>query len=260
MDEIHSIMQRLALIEAKITPDYVSKGLNSQQKSVPQMPALFKMPAQGPVLGGDPDKKAPSAGYMVGASEGEEVEEKVSDFLPKKSTQHSKLIKGWRTVHGLDEVHIDEAVTSEDKLEKVKKSFADYLDSINNEKQDTDLKDKVKSDSDLKKKDKKDTGIIAKKVSTVAEDPTTENPIIQMPTTPIQNPVYGESAPVKTVALEDGRACEIHGNEHDGFEIRHGGRSMKSRFKNLDQAQMALEMYQARQRKQSESADYIEEA
>jgi hypothetical protein len=35
---------------------------------------------------------------------------------------------------------------------------------------------------------------------------------------------------------------------------------MKSRFKNLDQAQMALEMYMARQRKQDESADYIEEA
>ena len=82
---------------------------------------------------------------------------------------------------------------------------------------------------------------------------------IRLPT-PMQNPVYGESAPVKTVALEDGRACEIHGDEGRGFEIRHGGRSLKSRFKNLDQAQMAVEMYQARQRKQNESADYIEEA
>jgi len=257
MDEMHSIMQRLALIESQITPDSVTKGLNAQQRSVPQMPALFKMPAQGPVLGGDPDKKAPSAGYMVGASEGEEVEEKVSDFLPKKPDHASthKLVKGWRTVHGLDE-----EVASEDKLDKVKKSFADYLDSISNEKQDTDLKDRVKADTDLKKKDKKDHSIVAKQITAVAEDPTEEDPIIQMPTTPMQNPVYGESAPVKTVALEDGRACEIHGDEGRGFEIRHGGRSLKSRFKNLDQAQMALEMYQARQRKQNESADYIEEA
>jgi hypothetical protein len=62
-------MQRLALIESTITPDTVTKGLNAQQKSVPQMPALFKMPDQGPVLGGDPDKKAASAGYMVGSNE-----------------------------------------------------------------------------------------------------------------------------------------------------------------------------------------------
>lgn len=232
MDEIYTIMQRLALIESTITPDNVSKGLNAQQKSVPQMPALFKMPGQGPVLGGDPDKKAPGAGYMVGSNES------VED----------------------DEEALEEAVTSEDKLDRVKKSFADYLDSIADEKKDTDLKDRVRVDRDLAKKPKKDSSIVAKQVVGVAEDPTEEDPIVQMPTAPVQEPTYAESAPVKTIALEDGRACEIHGDERSGFEIRHGGRAMKSRFKNLDQAQMALEMYMARQRKQDESADYVEEA
>ena len=232
MDEIYTIMQRLALIESTITPDNVTKGLNSQQRSVPQMPALFKMPDQGAVLGGDPNKKAPGAGYMVGSSESVEA----------------------------DEEALEEAVTSEDKLDRVKKSFADYLDSIADEKKDTDLKDPVRVDRDLGKRPAKDSSIIAKQITAVAEDPTEEDPIIQMPTTPVQEPTYAESAPVKTVALEDGRACEIHGDERAGFEIRHGGRSLKSRFKNLDQAQMALEMYQARQRRQDESADYVEEA
>jgi hypothetical protein len=232
MDEIYSIMQRLALIESTITPDNVAKGLNAQQRSVPQMPALFKMSKQGPVLGGDPDKKAPSAGYMVGSSESAEN----------------------------DEEALEEAVASEDKLDRVKKSFADYLDSIADEKKDTDLKDRVRVDRDLSKRPDKDASIIAKQIVGVAEDPTEENPVVQMPTAPVQEPTYAESAPVKTVALEDGRACEIHGDERAGFEIRHAGRSMKSRFKNLDQAQMALEMYQARQRKRDESADYIEEA
>jgi hypothetical protein len=232
MDEIYTIMQRLALIESTITPDNVSKGLNAQQKSVPQMPALFKMPDQGPVLGGDPDKKAASAGYMVGSNESEEN----------------------------DEEALEEAVTSEDKLDRVKKSFADYLDSIADEKKDTDLKDRVRVDRDLGKKPQKDASIIAKQITAVAEDPTEEDPIVQMPTAPVQEPTYAESAPVKTIALEDGRACEIHGDESRGFEIRHAGRAMKSRFKNLDQAQMALEMYQARQRKQDLSADYVEEA
>jgi hypothetical protein len=232
MDEIHSIIKRLALIESAITPDNVTKGLNAQQRSVPQMPALFKMPKQGPVLGGDPDKKAPSAGYMVGSNESAEN----------------------------DEEALEEAVTSEDKLDKVKKSFAEYLDSIADEKKDTDLKDRVRVDRDISKRPAKDASIVAKQVVGVAEDPTEENPVVQMPTAPIQNPTYAESAPVKTIALEDGRSCEIHGDEGRGFEIRHGGRSLKSRFKNLDQAQMALEMYQARQRQQDLSADYIEEA
>jgi hypothetical protein len=232
MDEIYTIMQRLALIESTITPDTVAKGLNAQQRSVPQMPALFKMPDQGPVLGGDPDKKASSAGYMVGSNESEEPEQDA----------------------------LEEEVASEDKLDRVKKSFADYLDSISDEKKDTDLKDRVRVDRDISKRPAKDASIIAKQVVGVAEDPTEEDPIVQMPTAPVQEPTYAESAPVKTVALEDGRACEIYGDERAGFEIRHGGRAMKSRFKNLDQAQMALEMYQARQRRQDLSADYVEEA
>jgi len=233
MDEIYTIMQRLAVIEGSITPASVKSGLNSQQKSVPQMPALFSMPKQGPVLGGDPNKKAPSAGYMVGANESVEEE---------------------------DEEKIEEAVTSEDKLEKVKKSFAEYLDSIATEKKDTDLKEKTKSDSDIKEKNNKDRSIIAKQITAVAENPTDEEPVIQMPTAPVEEPIYTESSPVKTITLEDGRICEIHGDELCGFEVRHNGRATKSRFKNLDQAQMALEMYLARSKKQDESADYIEEA
>ena len=232
MDEIYTIMQRLALIEGSLTPVDVKKGLNTQQKSVPQMPALFSMPDQGPVLGGDPDKKAPGSGYMVGSDESVEQEEEM----------------------------LDEAITSEDQLDKVKKSFAEYLDSIADEKKDTDLKDKVKGDSDIKEKNTKDASIIARQITAVAENPTEEDPVVQMPTAPTQEPVYTESAPVKTIALEDGRACEIHGDERRGFEIRHNGRAMKSRFKNLDQAQMALEMYVARNRQQDETADYIEEA
>ena len=232
MDEIYTIMQRLALIEGNLTPVDVKKGLNTQQKSVPQMPALYKMPDQGPVLGGDPDKKAPGSGYMVGSNENTEQEEEM----------------------------LEEEVTSEDRLDKVKKSFAEYLDNIADEKKDTDLKDKVKGDTDIKEKNTKDASIISKQITAVAENPTEEDPVVQMPTAPVQEPVYTESAPVKTIALEDGRACEIHGDERRGFEIRHNGRSMKSRFKNLDQAQMALEMYVARNRQQDETADYIEEA
>jgi hypothetical protein len=232
MDEIYTIMQRLALIESTITPDNVAKGLNAQQRSVPQMPALFKMPKQGPVLGGNPNKKAPSAGYMVGSNESAEN----------------------------DEEALEEAVTSEDKLDRVKKSFAEYLDSIADEKKDTDLKDRVRVDRDLGKHPDKDASIIAKQVVGVAEDPTEENPVVQMPTAPIQNPTYAESAPVKTIALEDGRACEIHGDEARGFEIRHGRRQLPTRFPKLSHADMAVKLFQRRhQQPEQKNQDYLEE-
>ena len=231
-NSIHTIMQRLALIEGSITPTNVKTGLNAQQKSVPQMPALYKMPSQGAVLGGNPNKKAPGHGYMVGSGEG---------------------------VDQLDDV-LEEEVTIEDRLDKVKKSFAEYLESVAEEKHDTDLKEKVTNDSDIKEKNTKDSSIVAKQIVAVAENPTDEDPVVQMPTAPVQEPIYTESAPVKTLALEDGRVCEIHGDERRGFEIRHNGRSMKSRFKNLDQAHMALEMYLGRDKATDESADYIEEA
>ena len=79
----------------------------------------------------------------------------------------------------------------------------------------------------------------------------------------VQNPRddFEESklAPVKTITNECGM-FEVHGNEKTGFEIRRGNRRLPTRFKNLDEAEMALEMFAARQRKKDDSADYIDEA
>ena len=47
------------------------------------------------------------------------------------------------------------------------------------------------------------------------------------------------------IEMHDGKICEIHGDEHTGFEIRHGNRQLPTRFKNLEQAEMALEMFKA---------------
>jgi hypothetical protein len=68
-----------------------------------------------------------------------------------------------------------------------------------------------------------------------------------------------ETAAVKTVANESG-LWEMHGDEPGGFEIRRAGRSLPTRFKTLDEAEMALEMFNARQRRRDETADYIDEA
>lgn len=233
-DPIHDIVKRLAILEGRITPSEPSGSQNAQQKSVNQLPALFKPGKGGPILGGNPNKAAVTKGYFVGA----ESEEK-------------------------DEEPIEEALATEEKLlDKVKKSFIDYLDSVEDtvsKKKDRDIGDKP-ADREIGKK-AQDKGIVAR-VKELEEDPTETEPPADIPTAPIQQPTYAAqpAAPVKTITLEDGRICEIHGDEHTGFEIRHGNRRLPSRFNNLDHATMAMEMYQARCRQQDESADYIDEA
>ena len=234
MNNMHDIVKRLDILEGRITPSQPDGSQNAQQKSVHQLPALFKPGKGGPILGGNPDKPAVTKGYFVGA----ESEEK-------------------------EEEPIEEALANEEKLlDKVKKSFIDYLDSVEDtvsKKKDRDIGSKP-ADRDIGKKSTSND-IIAK-AHELDEDPTEAEPTADIPATPIQDPTYAAqpAAPVQTVTLEDGRICEIHGDEHKGFEIRHGNRRLPSRFKNLDHATLAMEMYQAHCRQQDDSADYIDEA
>jgi len=85
----------------------------------------------------------------------------------------------------------------------------------------------------------------------------------------LTSPTYAEeSAPVKTVNVEldemgGSVLVEIHGDERCGFSIKRAGKEMSTKFKSLEEAEMALEMYNARRKAQVEaeqSADYIDEA
>ena len=229
-NDIHDILHRLATVEGRLTPVNVKHGLNQQQKGVPQLPALFK-PHGIKVLGSKKDPAHPMDGYMVG-----------------------------------DSVENDQEVV-EDVINTVKRSLGDYLKNLEHElRTDPDLKDRVKSDNDLKTKTKKDSDLVAKKKS-VKEDPTQQEtqpdpqPVDLNPSVPVVNPTLHESPPVKTVTIGDNAICEIHGNEQDGFEIRRGQRCLPTKFKNLEEAEMALAVYQHRRPKhnQSQSDDYIDE-
>jgi len=179
-NDIYSIVERLAILEGRITPSSVRHGLNAQQRSVPQLPALFK-PKTQKILGGDPDAKNPMSGYAVGGCE--------------------------------------ESAMAEDVLGKVKKSLTDYLKSLEDEiRQDTDLKDKTQGDSDLKHKQPDHSDLRPRDVTPAA----------------------------RVFEMANGTACEIHGNDDEGYEIRHGDRTLPTRFKDIKHAEMALEMYNAR--------------
>jgi hypothetical protein len=205
----------------------LEEGLNTNQRSVNQLGATFK-PKTVAVLTAKTDPKNPLGDKLVGGCE--ESEE------------------------------LDETAMAEDVLDKVKKSFADYLSNIADEiKTDTDLKDKTTTDSDIKAKDKRDRTLVAKQTedSELGSALSGEIPAEQ----PAGEPGVSikETAAVKTVTNECG-LWEMHGDDQAGFEIRRGERCLPTRFKTLDEAELALEMFNARQRKRDETADYIDEA
>lgn len=84
MSDIRDIIERLNLIEGSATSAALPKsGLNAQQKSVPELPALFKPKNISPVLGSKKDPKHPTAGYFVGGESQDMSNPQNEDLLSK---------------------------------------------------------------------------------------------------------------------------------------------------------------------------------
>jgi hypothetical protein len=226
--DIAKILDRYRLIESDLTPVSVKHGLNKQQKSVPQLPALFKPENISPVLGSDTQKK-PLGKNMVGDSK-----------EPSALSRHMSEI-------------------DEDMLSRVKQDLGQYLDYL-----------EAKKDDEIDNKKKRLVRQAAQQVQdrnpakagNQDEYSETEEPMLSG--TAMMSPVsVGESNdPVKIIQLDDGSCLECHGNDDRGFEIRLGGRVLPSRFRTLDEAEMAVEMFRAHRRglPQDPGDDYLEEA
>jgi len=230
--DIRSILSRLTALESRITPAAPKiRGLNPQQKSADQLPALFQ-PRSVKALGSRTDPAHPMRGKAVGANE-------------------SRLAETMQAVE-------------EDMLGKVKRDFVDYLER---------LEDKVRTDPDLKDKAKRE---IRQELEAAAEEATEEAmtatpPVTAMPTastppattatatTPPVTPPPVMERPIKTCAMEDGAVFEIYGDEGRGFEVRNRGRVLPTRFDRLDDADIAVKLFQQRRAARNRNQDYIDE-
>ena len=224
--DIRDILQRLTAVEGKLTPASVKHGLNKQQKSVHQLPALFK-PHGIKALGAKTDPQHPMHKELVGDS----VE-------PEKTALEEAMQE-----------------VEEDMLSKVKKDLTQYLDRLEQKvKVDRELKDKAKdavqkhaAEEDIEENDYELT------------DPSTVHGIEDKIDTQLGDP----QQPVKVMELDDGAIFEIHGDDTVGYGIHHRGRSLPSRFRTADEAGIAVDLFRAhRQRNrpaQDLSQDYIEE-
>ena len=228
-DPIYRIIERLALIEGKTTPVSVRHGLNKQQQGVPQLPALLKPRNISPTLTKKPYRAHPLDGYMVGENALAEAMQEVE----------------------------------EDMVSRVKGQFRDYLEKLEKEnKLDSHLVNKAKHDLDIGDDKEVDEATWDADVAPVGDPADTEvahgleNDIataVSQPTAPL-----GES-PARTYTLEDGTCLEAYGNDESGYEVRHGERSLPTRFPRIDHADMAVKLFQKRRQKQDLSQDYIEE-
>jgi hypothetical protein len=224
--DIAKILDRLRVIESDVTPVSVKHGLNKQQKSVPQLPALFKPDNISTVLGSDTQKK-PLGKNMVGDSK-----------EPVALARHMSAI-------------------DEDMLSRVKQDLGQYLDYLEAKKHD-DIADKKKHLVRLAAQQVQDRN--PAKAGDQDEYSETEEPM--MSGTAMMSPVsVGESTLAKTFTMEDGDCLECYGDDDSGFEIRLGDRVLPSRFRSMADAEMAVNMFQAHRggRPQDSSDDYLEE-
>lgn len=268
-NDIYSIVEKLRVLE---------EGLDKNQKSVNQLSATFK-PKTVAVLTAKTDPKNPMAGKLVGGcEESEELEEAVAneekllDKVKKSLTDYLSSIENKYKDQDLkDKKKDDRDLGTKDKTDRDLVAKEDTVTLATDDADDepwhgvTDpefLKDLI-ADAQVMDYDEfydeysryfDDPEEFWSEYHTQDDDLDETDAIVGLPVVSVKE----ESHPVKTLTNECG-LWEMHGNEHDGFEIRRGGRVLPSRFKNLDEAEMAVEMFLASRQHNDDSADYLEE-
>ena len=239
-DSIHKIIERLALIEGRVTPVSVQHGLTKQQRDVPQLPALFKPRSISPVLGSKTDPKNPFKGYMVGDS-----------VQPARNPLEEAMQE-----------------VEEDMVSKVKANFADYLEKLEKQNHlDSHLVSKAKRDLEIGDDEEVDEATWDADVAPPSDPGDTEaahsieDHLAADAAAPAAPMSAVSESPVKTYPMEDGSCFECYGDQESGFEIRRAGRSLPTRVPRMDHADMAVRLFQKRHKaaQQNSNQDYIQE-
>lgn len=170
---------------------------------------------------------------------------KISPVLGTKEKQHPTHAYFVGDDVEVGQTPLEETMKSveEDVIDKVRKDLTSYLDALAAEQRvDTELKTKAKDSV-------QDANDAVPGVQHTSEEDS------------VATSKLPESALVKRIALEDGTSCDIHGNEADGFEIRRGNRRLPTKFRNIDDAEVAVELWKGHraQRHQDDDQDYVEE-
>ena len=273
----------------------ILENLDAAQRSVKQLPALFRPRDTSPQLSGPYPGANATRGYLVGEDEDEDMDgderKQLLTKFKKKQLPHQNFDLVQRVTHAqLEDNPMAQAVArrisnTQPELyttygaDAVLQAIADVTEG------DTDweeigssdvsayvnyvkdaLKDRIggreemadrpafmeaATTEDVLSSMKKKLGDYLQDVATaIKKDPDL---MAKLPQT------VDDIKATKTITTDDGKEIKIHGNEDDGFRISIRNQDIKTKFPNLDEAVMAVEMYCARRRGVRENADYIEE-
>ena len=240
----------------------ILENLDAAQKNVKQLPALFRPADTSPQLSGPYPGKNATLGYLVG--EGAETENAMAQAVTRRIVnQHPE----WITRYGVEFLMqvIDDVTEGEDDWEEIGSSdVSAYVNMVGDqlrarcssreEMQDRRpfVEAQEKATEDVLSTMKRKLGDYLQDVATaIKTDPDLKDKIPQS---------IDQIKAVKTMTTDDGHEIKITGNEDDGFRISIKNKESNTKFANLDEATMAVEMFCARRRQAAESADYIEEA
>lgn len=195
-----------------------------------QLPALFQPKTISPVLG-EPEKQHPTHDYFVG---GEGQEQPVSETIRKIGDNKWRLY----SKDGSKNLGTFDSLAAAKKHEREVQYFKHMGEGVTSE--------------DVISTVKKKLGDYLKNI----EDEIRQDPDLKAKS-PVDIDKIGPA--VKTIHTDDGQEIRIHGNEDDGFRITIKNKQAKTRFRDLDEATMAVEMYCARRRGAVMEKDYLEE-
>ena len=241
---------------------HILENLDAAQRSVKQLPALFKPRDTSPQLAGPYPGRNATLGYLVG--EGEEAENAMRQAVTRRiMNQHPE----WIMTYGVEALMqvIDDVTEGEGDFEEIGSSdvsayvqyVKDALDDRRGSREEMADRRPFAEAKDTATEDvlatmKRRLGDYLQDVATaIRKDPDLVN---QLPKD------IDQIKSVKTLKTDDGHEIKITGNEDDGFRVSIKNKQSNTKFSNLDEATMAVEMFCARRRSAAESADYIEEA
>jgi hypothetical protein len=239
----------------------ILENLDAAQKSVKQLPALFRPADTSPQLSGPYPGRNATRGYLVGEGE-EDVNPMARAVTRRIVNQHPEWIMRYG-VEFLMQV-IDDVTEGEDWEEIGSSDVSAYVNMVHDQLRDRggdrdEMADRrpfaeaqETATEDVLDTMKRRLGDYLQDVAkAIKQDPDLKDRIPQD---------IDQIKSVKTLKTDDGHEIKITGNEDDGFRVSIKNKQSNTKFSNLDEATMAVEMFCARRRSAAESADYIEEA
>jgi hypothetical protein len=226
----------------------ILENLDAAQRSVKQLPALFQPKDTSPQLSGPYPGQNATRGYLVGEGQDDTAHRVAQQILKQhgdaRTADEDTIISTAGTVlqqMGMTPQQIRGIMNNPD--------FAgDVIDHVRGMSENVS---ESATTEDVLSTVKKKLGDYLQDVATaIKKDPDL---MAKLPQT------TDDIKAVKTMKTADGHEIKIMGNEDDGFRISIKNKNSNSKFANLDEAVMAVEMYCARRQQAVESADYIEE-